>query len=204
MKVHARMIVFLSGIKVEVINRYTPKKDETYVICPNHISYLDIVLTYIAFPHYFHFMGKAELKRVPFFNIFFKKMNIGVERESRSGSHKAYMRASDDLQKNISISIFPEATIPLCNPELGPMKNGAFKLAIENQVKILPIVFIDNWKVLPDVPHKVYGGKPCLARIVIAEPIETKGLEEKDNLEVKQKYREVMQNILQEFDFGKK
>jgi 1-acyl-sn-glycerol-3-phosphate acyltransferase len=204
MKVHARMIVFLSGIKVEVINRYTPKRDETYVICPNHISYLDIVLTYIAFPHYFHFMGKAELKRVPFFNIFFKKMNIGVERESRSGSHKAYMRASDDLQKNISISIFPEATIPLCNPELGPMKNGAFKLAIENQVKILPIVFIDNWKVLPDVPHKIYGGKPCRARIVIADPIETKGLEEKDSLLVKQKYREIMQHILQEFDFGKK
>ncbi len=202
MKIHARIIVFFSGIKVEVIHRFKPMQNETYVLCPNHISYLDIVLTYIAFPHYFHFMGKAELKRVPLFNIFFKKMNIAVERKSRSGSHKAYVRASNDLQKNISISIFPEATIPACNPHLGPMKNGAFKLAIENQVKILPIVFIDNWKVLPDVPHKINGGKPCKARIVIAPPIDTKGLEEKDTATVKQRYRELMDEILKEYDYG--
>ncbi len=202
MKFHARTIVFLSGIKVKVIRQYEPKENETYIICPNHISYLDIVLTYVAFPHYFHFMGKAELERVPFFNIFFKKMNIGVNRSSRMASHKAYQRACNDLQQNISISIFPEATIPDCNPKLGPMKNGAFKLAVENQVNILPICFIDNWKLLPDCPHKIWGGRPGIARIVIDKPIEVGGLTEADVPKLKNTYRQRMENILSQYQYG--
>jgi 1-acyl-sn-glycerol-3-phosphate acyltransferase len=204
MRLHARLIVFLAGIKVEVIQRYHPKAKETYVICPNHISYLDIVLMYVAFPHYFHFMGKAELTRVPFFNVFFKKMNIGVERSSRSGSHKAYLRASEDLKKNISISIFPEATIPDCNPKLGAMKNGAFKLALENRVNILPICYIDNWKILPDCPHKLLGGWPGKARVVIDKPIDISNFVDADVRALKQEYQHRMNAILTAYCYGNK
>lgn len=202
MKFHARTIAFLSGIRVKVIHNYKPSENKNYIICPNHISYLDIVLTYVAFPHYFHFMGKAELERVPFFNIFFRKMNIGVNRSSRMASHKAYQRACNDLKHNISISIFPEATIPDCNPKLGPMKNGAFKLAVENQVNILPICFIDNWKLLPDCPHKIWGGRPGIARIVIDKPIEVGGLTEADVPKLKNTYRQRMENMLAKYHYG--
>ena len=202
MKFHARTITFLSGIRVKVIHNYKPSENKNYIICPNHISYLDIVLTYVAFPHYFHFMGKAELERVPFFNIFFRKMNISVNRSSRMASHKAYQRACNDLKHNISISIFPEATIPDCNPKLGPMKNGAFKLAVENQVNILPICFIDNWKLLHDCPHKIWGGRPGIARIVIDKPIEVSGLTEADVPKLKNTYRQRMENMLAKYHYG--
>lgn len=202
MQLHARLIVFLSGIKVKVVYNYQPSKNQTYVICPNHISYLDIVIMYVAFPHYFHFMGKAELERVPFFNIFFKRMNIGVNRSSRTASHKAYLRACSDLQQHINISIFPEATIPECNPQLGPMKNGAFKLAIENQVNILPVCYIDNWKLLPDCPRKYLGGRPGIARVIIDHPIIVKGLTENDAAELKKLYSERMNKVLSEYQFG--
>src|SRR4051812_20617610 len=59
------------------------------VFCGNHTSYLDIVVSYVALSKYFVFMGKAELGKAPLFNIFFKRMNILVDRKSRMGSYKA-------------------------------------------------------------------------------------------------------------------
>ncbi len=202
MQLHARLIVFLSGIRVKVIRNYQPDKNKTYLICPNHISYLDIVVTYVAFPHYFHFMGKAELERVPLFNIFFKRMNIGVNRASRSASHKAYLRAGSDLQNHISIAIFPEATIPPCNPQLGPMKNGAFKLAVENQVSILPVCYVDHWKLLPDSPRRIFGGRPGIARVVIDKPVEVKGLTLEDVPQIKNTYRQRMDAMFATYHYG--
>lgn len=157
-------------------------------------------MTYRVLPHYFHFMGKAELKKVPLFNRFFKEMNILVDRSSIVASHKAFVRAAEDLDKGISIAIFPEATIPDCTPALGKLKNGAFKLAIEKQVPIVPIVFIDNWKALPDGPRKrVFSGGPGLLRVVIHDPIPTVGLTEADLNQLKDRYRAVMESTIEKF-----
>lgn len=125
-------------------------------------------------------MGKAELRNVPLFNIFFKRMNISVDRSSIKDSHKAYKRARKDLSKGISLAIFPEATIPECSPELGPFKNGAFKLAIEMQLPIVPITFLDNWRIFPDRNSKRYQLSPGLSRIIVHPPISTIGLTEND------------------------
>jgi len=82
------------------------------------------------------------------------------------------------------------------------MKNGAFKLAIENQIMLLPVCYIDNWKILPDCPRKILGGRPGIARVIIDKPIEVKGLTEADVPELKKRYRERMDNILQEYQYG--
>src|SRR4030095_2189392 len=125
-KIWAKTLIYNVGIRCKVIHK--PKLEATvpFIICPNHSSFLDIILTYIVIPNYFHFMGKAELKKVPFFNIFFDKMNILVDRGSIIGSHRAFMRAGADLDKDISIAIFPEATIPASAHRMGRLKNGAF------------------------------------------------------------------------------
>src|ERR1035437_9462085 len=130
----AKMIVYNVGIRVKIKDEAHLDKKGTYVFCSNHTSYLDTVSTYLATPIYFHFMGKAELLKVPMFRIFFWRMDIPVDRSSRIGSHKAFSRASDDLKKGISIAIFPEGTILNTAPKLHRFKNGPFKLAIDNQV----------------------------------------------------------------------
>ena len=139
-RVWAKLLINNVGITCKVINAPRLETSKPYIICPNHTSFLDIILTYIVVPDYFHFMGKAELKKVPFFNVFFDKMNILVDRGSIIASHRAFMRAGADLDKDISIAIFPEATIPASAPRLGRLKNGAFKLAIEKQVPIVPVM----------------------------------------------------------------
>lgn len=171
----ARCVLFFSGIRCVINGRNHLSKNQAYVFCPNHSSILDILISYVAIPHYFHFMGKAELTKIPLFGIFFRRMNISVDRSSLKASYGAYQRAHDDIQKGISIGIFPEATIPNCTPKLGPFKNGAFKLAIENQIPVVPITYLNTCKIMPDI-DKSCVSKPGTVRVYIHKPIETKGM----------------------------
>lgn len=141
-------------------------------------------------------MGKAELRKVPLFNIFFKRMNISVDRSSIKDSHKAYKRARNDLRKGISLAIFPEGTIPGNSPELGPFKSGAFRLAIEMQVPIVPVTFLDNWSIFPDSAKERMLVRPGRARIVIHEPIPTIGLTESDAIALRQRVKDIIGNEL--------
>ena len=131
-------------------------------------------------PYYFHFMGKTELQQWPLFNIFFKGMNIPLNRTSVSGMKKAFIRAEDDIDEGIGICIFPEGTIPSTTPKLDKFKNGPFKLAIDKQVPVVPITFIDGWKLLPDGIHAKKGGRPGIVKIFIHKPIETTDFTQKD------------------------
>lgn len=142
-------------------------------------------------------MGKAELRKTPGFSIFFKRMNIAVDRGNARSSHQAYERAKTDLQKGISIAIFPEATIPACSPKLGPMKNGAFRLAIETGTPILPITFLDNWKLWPDSGKRRFLVRPGLSRVIIHEPIETKHLNESHVSELRSTFHELISRSLE-------
>ncbi|MBL7924244.1 MAG: 1-acyl-sn-glycerol-3-phosphate acyltransferase [Bacteroidia bacterium] len=196
-KIWAHWILLTTGIWYSIRRESELDPDQAYIITPNHSSYLDILTANIAFPNYFHFMGKAELRNVPMFGIFFKKMNISVDRSSIKDSHKAYKRARNDLKKGISLAIFPEATIPPCSPELGPFKNGAFRLAIEMQVPIVPITFLDNWSIFPDNNQQRMLVRPGISRIVVHRPIPTAGLTEHDANALRDQVRAIIRNTLE-------
>ena len=193
----ARIMLFNAGIIPVVDRRHLPKGNAPYVVCPNHASYLDIITTYIAIPSYFHFIGKAELRNIPLFGHFFKEMNIPVDRGSIMSSHRAFTRAKEDIDRGIGIAIFPEATIPEAAPKLKQFKNGAFKLAIEKQVPIVPVTYLDNWKIMPDaILWRMHAGRPGRTRIVIHEPVETRGLTSADVGALKKKVYHQMEEYL--------
>lgn len=124
-------------------------------------------------------------------------MNIPVNRGSIKASHKAFERAKDDIDKNIGIAIFPEATIPECAPKLGPFKNGAFRLAIEKQIPVVPVTFLDNWKIFPDTEGSRFLCKPGISRVIISNPIETKGMTDSDVSQLRQTVHDIIQaNLL--------
>lgn len=184
------------GIRCSVKFEEPLDKNKVYIYCPNHTSYMDILVSYLVIPQYFHFMAKAELTQKPLFNIFFKTMDIPVNRSSLRDSHKAFHRAASDIKKGISIAIFPEATIPNLVPRLGNFKNGPFKLAIDTQTPIVPITFINNWTILPDGRKKKKGGRPGRAEIVVHKPIEIKGMTEDDVLALKNQVFTVINNTV--------
>jgi 1-acyl-sn-glycerol-3-phosphate acyltransferase len=198
-KICARLMLYNAGIFPKTLKKTEILNGKPYVICPNHCSYLDIVTTYIAIPEYFHFMGKAELKNIPLFGHFFKEMNIAVDRASIMSAHRAFQRAKEDINKGISVAIFPEATIPDGAPKLKAFKNGAFKLAIEMQVPIIPIVYLDNWKRMPDgILRRMDAGGPGISRMIIHDPVETVGMTENDLPVLKNKVYRIINDSLEQ------
>jgi len=180
LRVHTGFLMYISGIFTSVQNKHYLKKDQPYVYAPNHSSYLDIIILYQTFSEYFVFMGKEELANVPVFNIFFKKMNITVDRKSNVSGKRAMDRCANELDKGHSVVMFPEGTIPTIAPKLGRFKVGAFKLAIEKQVPIVPVTMLTNYKRLET--SGLFSGKasPGIARVIINEPIPTVGMTDED------------------------
>lgn len=151
-----------------------------YIVCLNHGSYLDIIQTFNLLPEYFLFMGKQELLEWPLFNIFFKDMHIAVNRDNGMEAARALLKAGQALDRGISVSIFPEGTIPKEAPQMLPFKDGAFRLAIKKQVPVVPITFINNWKLWGDPEDFWSRARPGIARVIVHEAITTEGLDSAD------------------------
>jgi 1-acyl-sn-glycerol-3-phosphate acyltransferase len=204
MKFWARIILYIPGIRFKVKYETKLSPSKTYVYVSNHSSYLDIVLSYCAIPYYFVFMGKDELRKAPLFNIFFKEMNILVDRKSNIGSHRSLEAAGKKIDEGQSLMLFPEGTISREAPKLRAFKNGAFKLAIEKQVPVVPITFINNWKLLQDRPFLQGLSRPGLALVEVHRPIPTKGMTLDDLLALKAQVENVIDKSLINYDLKKK
>lgn len=165
-------------------------KGRRVIYCVNHSSYLDILTAGTYLPGFNFFMAKMELSKVPLFNIWFRTIDVPVKRESLRSSHKAFFDASEKFDTGIDMIIFPEGKIPTYTPKLHPLKNGAFKLAIEKQALIVPVTLPDNHKRL-DV-HK-WVGSPGRMRMHIHRAIDTKGL----NLEDADKIKDQVYHIIE-------
>ena len=144
-------------------------------------------------------MGKQELDKAPLFRIFFKEMNILVNRESNKSSHRAFMRAAADIDMGQSVFIFPEAGIS-SNGKLRGFKNGAFKLAIEKQIPIVPITYLNNWKLLQNGGFFKASGRPGVSRVVVHAPIPTKGMDENDLISLRTKVYDIIHNELNTYN----
>jgi 1-acyl-sn-glycerol-3-phosphate acyltransferase len=195
-RIWTRCIAYGSGI-IPVLNYKSPSKKmpKPCIFVGNHTSYLDIVLSTLYIDHLALYMAKAELLKVPLFNIFFKGMDITVDRKSRINSHKAFISAGQEIEKGRSMVIYPEGTISESG-KLKPFKNGPFKLAIDKQVPIVPIVNLNNWQLLQNGGYFKSNGRPGFARTVILEPIETKGLTDDNVNELREKVYNLINDTL--------
>jgi 1-acyl-sn-glycerol-3-phosphate acyltransferase len=138
------------------------------------MSYIDIVLTGGFLPTFNFFMAKFELSKIPLFSIWFKTIDVPVKRESLRGSHNAFIDAGKKLDDGGSLIIFPEGRIPSDTPKVKyPFKLGAFKLAIEKKLPVVPVTLFDNHKRLESFKFVM---SPGLMRMKVHAPIETKDL----------------------------
>lgn len=172
-------------------------KTKTYVVVANHSSYLDIISLSCQVPLYLNFIGKIALQKIPLFGIFFKTIDIPVDRRNAVHAAKAYMRAEEQLRTgNMSIAVFPEGGIKDSIPKLSPFKDGPFKMAVETGTMILPITIIDNWKRGPG--NKVEG-TPGKMRVFVHKPIPVDGMDENDIPQLRQQVFELIKEKLREF-----
>ena len=181
----AKMYFPLCGISVEVVHQSPLDPAGTFVFCPNHTSYLDIAVMGLVIPHYFAFIGKESLRRIPLFGYMFTRLHIPVDRSSRLKSHQAYREALLDLERGRSLVVFPEGGIVTEHPPaMTPFKEGPFRMAIEQQVPVVPITFPYNWIVLPDDDRLLFTRHPWKASV--HAPIPPRGLTLKDVSQLRQ------------------
>ena len=199
----ARIICVFSFLYPKVNFRTKKHKlPQPCVIVPNHTSYLDIVFSPFYVDHTAVYMAKSELMKIPLFKYFFYDFDIPVQRKSATDSHKAFIKAGERIDQGISLVIYPEGTISN-HGKLKAFKNGAFKLAIEKQVPLVPVANLNNWKFLENGGFFKSNGRPGIPKIVVGEPISTKGLTLDDLEEVKNKVHTFIQSELDKFN-GKK
>lgn len=169
-----------------------------FIACINHTSYLDIIHAFCLLPDYFLFMGKHELLRWPLFKIFFRDMHIAVNRGNGVDGARALLKAGNAIDRGVSVGIFPEGTIPADAPRMIPFKEGAFRLAIKKQVPIVPITFLDNWRLFGDPGEPWSRGRPGMARAVVHPFIATTGLTMEDAEKLGQRTFDAIERPLRE------
>lgn len=196
------VVRFLSGIKLKIEGIENLPKPP-YIVISNHASYIDTFLMYGIIPDFFVFMGMAELRKFPMFGRFFSSgQNIAVNRSSITESIKAFHLANERLKSGYSVALFPEGGIMKQVPQLSPFKNGAFKLAINQQVPIVPIIMFDTHVLLESNDVLKTIGRPGIAPVKIMEPIKTIDLKQEDLIPLRDQIHNMMSRELNRYYEG--
>ena len=172
----SKLTIYLSFIFPKVEWEEKLDKKGQYIFCPNHVSTLDIPLILAVLPMPLQYMGKAEIAKIPLFGYFYKNNTVVVYRANRRNAYDAFLKAGDKLKKGINMCIFPEGGIPKADVFLKKFKNGSFRLAIEQDIKTIPITLPDNKSMFP---QEYFKGRPGIVRIKVHKAIDPNSLTEK-------------------------
>ena len=187
--VWARTILFGMGFYPKFKVDQELVKGKSYMLIANHTSMTDIMLMLIASKNPFVFVGKKELVKIPIFGFFYKRTCILVDRGSARSRKAVYDSAQERLSQGMSICIFPEGGVPKEEVVLDSFKDGAFRLAIEHQIPVVPMTFADNKR---RFPYEFFKGSPGRMRVTIHPFLITEGKEVADKKEMSETAREII------------
>ena len=181
------------GFKWKIHKEQCPEPDKSYMFIANHTSMADIMLMLLTVKNPFVFVGKAELAKIPIFGFFYKRTCILVDRSSEKSRKAVFLRAQKRLKQGLSICIFPEGGVPDdVDLVLDTFKDGAFRLAINHQIPVVPITFLDNKN---RFSYVFFSGSPGRMRGKMHRFLNTQYLTSKDATALKEEARQI---ILQE------
>jgi len=192
-RIWARFILMGMGFNLKIENQQTPEKNKSYMFIANHTSMADIMLMLVSVKNPFVFVGKKELAKIPLFGFFYKRTCILVDRSSPKSRQAVFLMAQKRLKSGLSICIFPEGGVPEEHILLDEFKDGAFRLAINHQIPIVPLTFKDNKK---RFSYTFFSGGPGLMRVKIHEFLETKNLKIDSTKELNNIAHEIIFNEL--------
>ncbi|WVQ85206.1 hypothetical protein IAT38_007371 [Cryptococcus sp. DSM 104549] len=170
-------------------------KQQSAVVLGNHQSFLDILYLGRIFPKKAAIMAKQELKWTPLLGQYMSLSGaVFVNRKNRKDAVRALEIAGDDMKKKgVSLWVFPEGTrASSAEPNLLPFKKGAFHLAVQAQVPIVPVV-CENY-------NRLFNGRSVfdsgVLKIKVLPPIPTTGLTSDDVTSLAESTREAMLTAL--------
>ena len=186
----SKIILIGMGFNYSIEGDEVFEDGKSYMLVANHTSMTDIMLMLIAVKnHPFVFVGKKELAKIPIFGFIYKRVCILVDRANSKSRYQVFEREKKRIHQGLSICIFPEGGVPEEHIVLDEFKDGAFRIAIEHGLPIVPMVFFDNKK---RFSYTFFSGTPGKMRAKIYPIIETKGKTLEDRNALKQQVRDII------------
>lgn len=198
-RVWAKCLNILTFIKLDLKPGGANLPQGPFVIISNHTSFLDVFLMCLILPHTpLVFMAKAELMNIPLFGLLFKHYHIPVFRKNRKKAAQSLIKSEECIEKGLSVVIFPEGGIYDIAPKLASFKNGAFKMAKDKQIPILPITFLNNFKLIGEPSELMSVARPGIAHAVIHPLVLVDEVNELSVTELKDKCYQIIEAPLKE------
>ncbi|HUT71078.1 MAG TPA: lysophospholipid acyltransferase family protein [Desulfatiglandales bacterium] len=166
----AKIILWGTGVKVEIRGLPSIDRQKTYIFVPNHLSFFDIfsLLAYLSVD--FKFILKKELMRIPVLGWSIKRAGyISINRSSPAKARRTFERAVDRIKSGTSLVMFAEGTRGY-DGHLQPLKRGAFQLAVASGVPVVPVAIKGTKEIMPKGSFTIRKGSIV---IQLGEPIET-------------------------------
>jgi 1-acyl-sn-glycerol-3-phosphate acyltransferase len=181
----ARTIAFITPMWVKVRGQENITPGKPYIIAVNHQSVYDIFVLYGWLDLDFKWIMKKEIRKIPFIGLSCELIgHIFIDRKNKTAAMESINSAKKQVASGASITFFPEGTRST-DGKLQKFKPGAFKLARDLKLPVLPVTIRGTRKILPS---KSLDLRPGTAEMIIHKPI---GPDKNDRL-LKDKTREII------------
>ena len=147
-RVWVRFFGLFTGIWFVGHNKKVIDRKKSYIFVINHTSFLDAPAIPIAIPSPLVALGKKELSKIPFFGWLTSKWAIWVDRSSPESRKEGSKKLKQILSGGTSVLVAPEGTRNNTDEPLLPFRYGPFRLAIESQIPILPVIIHNAGKLM--------------------------------------------------------
>lgn len=189
----ARSLFFLVGLPVDIEYRAKLDPRARYIFCSNHFSYLDIPTLGLN-RHNTIFVGKSAMEKIPLFGFMYRHLHITVDRSRLKSRYSTLKQSLKAVDEGKSLNFYPEGgIISTSPPHMSSFKDGAFRVAIEKHIPIVPVTIPYNWIILPDNEF-LLRWHPI--KVIFHEPIAAHGLTLQDIDKLKKKVYSIIDTEL--------
>jgi 1-acyl-sn-glycerol-3-phosphate acyltransferase len=167
-----RIGLAFAGVRVKVTGLERLDPNQAYIFTPNHQSFIEVPLFVTYLGRNPAYLAKKEVFKYPMFGYGISLMGVvPVDRSNSAAAVESARRATDNLRRGKSYIVYPEGTR---SPDgrLLPFKKGAFMMAIDAGVPIVPVTISGATEIMPKGEIKVY---PSVVHITLHDPISTEG-----------------------------
>ncbi len=191
--VWAKILTRLAGVRVHVSGQENMNPHQSYILVANHQSAFDIPVIYGYSKLDLRWVMKAEIKWIPFVAAGCRAIgHVFVERGNTQQATNAINRAVGRLEEGTGVLFFPEGTRSM-NGTLLPFKKGAFRLAIDQQMPILPVTVRGTRDILAPKSVSILPGE---VELIFHKPISTEGFGPEDAPRLALRAREAIESAL--------
>jgi 1-acyl-sn-glycerol-3-phosphate acyltransferase len=175
-------------------------RKKAYIFVSNHISYLDGPFLVKALRQPFRPLGKVEMGKVPVFGFIYRNAIVSVDRSSAANRAESVQILKSIINKGISVMLFPEGTFNMTTNPLKDFYDGAFRIAIETQTPVKPVLMLDAYRRMPY--ETLFSMSPGLNRLLFLDEIPVEGYTVEDIGRLKDKVYAIMEKKLIEYNAG--